>query len=311
MRLRHLEVFRAVMLTGTVSEAARYLNVSQPVVSRTLQHAELQAGFRLFERIRGRLQPTPEARALYVEAERVFGEFERLKRLSANLRRRGSGHLRVAATPSLGESLLPGALARFHRQHPEASLELQTLHTGQIVAALLANEVDLAFAIAPPAHEAVQAASVGSGEIVLACPAQRRNSAPLTFAIGEFADLPLITLDDQTPLGMLAAEALAGAGPLPASFASVQTYTLARSMVGEGLGCALLDQYSAASGDSERLAVYRLARPLSFEIHALRAMHRPQSLLSSAFSAAFTETVANCDTAARQRWLPGRVDLGG
>ena len=54
MRLRQIEVFRAVMLVGTVSEAARMLNVSQPVVTRVLQHTELQLGFRLFDRTKGR-----------------------------------------------------------------------------------------------------------------------------------------------------------------------------------------------------------------------------------------------------------------
>ena len=50
MRLRHIEVFNAVMLTGSVSAAARMINVTQPAVSRTLQHAELQLGFALFQR---------------------------------------------------------------------------------------------------------------------------------------------------------------------------------------------------------------------------------------------------------------------
>ena len=50
MRLRHIEVFNAVMLTGSVSAAARMINVTQPAVSRTLQHAELQLGFPLFQR---------------------------------------------------------------------------------------------------------------------------------------------------------------------------------------------------------------------------------------------------------------------
>ena len=55
MRLRHIEVFNAVMQTGSVSAAARLINVTQPAVSRTLQHAELQMGFALFQRARGRL----------------------------------------------------------------------------------------------------------------------------------------------------------------------------------------------------------------------------------------------------------------
>lgn len=64
MRLRHIEVFNAVMLTGTVSRAARLISVSQPAVSRILQHAELQLGFALFQRSKGRLVATPEALTL-------------------------------------------------------------------------------------------------------------------------------------------------------------------------------------------------------------------------------------------------------
>ena len=57
MRLRHIEVFNAVMLTGSVSAAARLINVTQPAVSRILAHAELQLGFALFHRLKGRLVP--------------------------------------------------------------------------------------------------------------------------------------------------------------------------------------------------------------------------------------------------------------
>ena len=70
MRLRHIEVFNAIMLTGSVSAAARLINITQPAVSRTLQHAELQLGFPLFQRAKGRLTPTTEALTLYPHIER-------------------------------------------------------------------------------------------------------------------------------------------------------------------------------------------------------------------------------------------------
>ncbi len=73
MNLRHLEVFYAVMSAGSVSEAARRLNVSQPAVSNMLKHAESTLGVApLFERVGGRLKPTPEAQALLPEAASVF-----------------------------------------------------------------------------------------------------------------------------------------------------------------------------------------------------------------------------------------------
>ena len=60
--LRQIEVFNAVMETGSVIGAAKVLNVSQPVVSRVLRHLEDQAKIRLFERAKGRLQATANAR---------------------------------------------------------------------------------------------------------------------------------------------------------------------------------------------------------------------------------------------------------
>ena len=87
MRLRHIEVFNAVMHTGSVSAAARLINISQPAVSRTLQHAELQLGFALFQRSKGRLTPTSEALALLPHMEKLFGQLEEVQRLADSLRK--------------------------------------------------------------------------------------------------------------------------------------------------------------------------------------------------------------------------------
>lgn len=76
MRLRHIEVFNSVMLTGSVSGAARLINVTQPAVSRILQHAELQLGFALFRRAKGRFTPTSEALTLYPYIERLFAQLD-------------------------------------------------------------------------------------------------------------------------------------------------------------------------------------------------------------------------------------------
>ncbi|UUZ51586.1 LysR family transcriptional regulator [Massilia sp. B-10] len=50
MRLRHIEVFHAIMQVGTISGAAQVLHISQLTVTKVLQHAELQLGMPLFER---------------------------------------------------------------------------------------------------------------------------------------------------------------------------------------------------------------------------------------------------------------------
>ncbi|MBK9393341.1 MAG: LysR family transcriptional regulator, partial [Uliginosibacterium sp.] len=75
---RHIEVFRAVMQSGSVTGAAGLLHTSQPTVSRELARLEQVLGFSLFDRVRGRLQPTARALALHDEVTRSFQGLERV-----------------------------------------------------------------------------------------------------------------------------------------------------------------------------------------------------------------------------------------
>src|SRR5450631_1029856 len=78
MKLRHIEVFHAVMLTGTVNGAARLLNVTQPAVTKILQRAEDLLGFKLFMRNKGRIVPTAEANVLFGEATKIFAGLDNM-----------------------------------------------------------------------------------------------------------------------------------------------------------------------------------------------------------------------------------------
>src|SRR5699024_1633699 len=85
MRLRYIELFHAILTTGSLTGAAKLLNISQPAASKALQHAEAQLGFDLFSRVRGRLQPTREALLLRHRIERIIHEVNDLGRLTKTL----------------------------------------------------------------------------------------------------------------------------------------------------------------------------------------------------------------------------------
>jgi hypothetical protein len=82
MRLKHIEVLHAIMVSGSLSGAARLLNVSQPAVTQSLQHAEVQLGYPLFKRVRNRLIPTQETLALYTEVDKLFAQLESVRTLA-------------------------------------------------------------------------------------------------------------------------------------------------------------------------------------------------------------------------------------
>ena len=84
-KLRQMEVFRAVMLTGSMNGAAKLLFVSQPAVSRLIAHAEQSLGLQLFARDKGKLTPTPEAQRLFEEVGPLFEEALRIDELARDL----------------------------------------------------------------------------------------------------------------------------------------------------------------------------------------------------------------------------------
>ena len=75
MNIRQLEIFRAIMRSGTLTAAAEALHVSQPAVSKILRHFESQLGYPLFDRVGGRLVATAEAQLLFADADHLFREF--------------------------------------------------------------------------------------------------------------------------------------------------------------------------------------------------------------------------------------------
>jgi DNA-binding transcriptional LysR family regulator len=136
MLLRELEVFRTVMSAGSANKAAALLGVSQPAVSQSIKRLEESAGFALFSRLRGRLQPTPEARALLHEVERTFVGLSAIEHRMRALKQFGVNRLSIAAYPAFGLSFVPRALARFtsSRSSPEARphVSLQVLSSRDV-----------------------------------------------------------------------------------------------------------------------------------------------------------------------------------
>lgn len=311
MRLRQIEIFRAVMLTGSGSEAARLLGVSQPVVSRVLSHAEIGLGFALFERRRGRLLPTPEARALFAQVQRAWGEIERIEALAANLRRGASGLLRVAATPSLATALLPDALAAMRAAHPGVECDLWASHTREIEAHLLAWEVDAGFAIEPPEQAVVALTPLCGGEMVLAAP---REWAAGVLRPGERAWLagrPFIALAEATPLGERLSARLSAAEWSPRQILRVQTYALAGTLVERGLGYAFLDSFTAAALDPARVLLMRTDPPVAFSLSMMSAVGSAPSVLLGRLRDCLVQAAAASSARLRTRLAAEPLDLRG
>lgn len=143
MLSREIEIFRVVMTTGSATKAARLMQLTQPAVSQSLRRLEKSAGLALFERGGGKLQPTPEARALLAEVERHFVGLEVIEQRLRSLRRFSEGRVRVASFPGIGVGLLPRVLADLTRERERTLVSLQIMGSAEVRKRILANEAEL------------------------------------------------------------------------------------------------------------------------------------------------------------------------
>jgi len=286
MRLKHIEVFNAVMLAGTVSAAARLLHVTQPAVTQALQHAELQLGFVLFTRQRNRLVPTREAQTLYPEVQRLMSQLESVRRMAAAL---GSGeghHFRVLVVPSLAVQALPDALQIFRRKYPAIPVSIRTLHSNDIAQAIALQEGDVGIVYGRLPHPALHDELVATGRLVCVSAVQGRGAdRRTTVALEDILREPFIRIDERDPLGAMLADQWSRRGLVPRAGMTVQTHHIAMVMAERGFGPAIIDSFTARASVGETLHTRSLVPEIPVEVRALL----PQGLRSPRTVADFIE----------------------
>jgi len=278
MRLRHIEVFHAIMQVGTISGAAQVLHISQPAVTKVLQHCELQLGMPLFERVRGKLYPKPEAHRLFAETEKLNRDLQGIRRLAASLKVRAGETIRLVSTPTIAISVLPQAMSAWRRQFATTRCELATQHTGEIVNALRLGEADLGLSLQDPRHPGIVAEPLAHGVLTAIAPAGtwRADECALPLSAAGLNG-ELIGHADNDPLGEMVVAACEAQGLHPVFHTVVQTYQIARSLVEAGAGMAVVDPFTAASAAAGRVQRRPWAPAIAVQLYLLTAGHAPLS----------------------------------
>ncbi|HHF3009713.1 LysR family transcriptional regulator [Vibrio diabolicus] len=290
MNLRQLEVFYAIMQAGTVSGAARLLHVSQPNVTRVLAHTEQQLSFALFERVKGRLVPTQEAKALLPEAEKVYQQLGQFRSLT-NKVKQGTQHLRVGAPPVLAAHLLAPTVALLSKEHG-ISFELLTANRDELCSGLLKHELDVAIAFGEETPPAIMVHVLLKENLALIAPKSAAIPAEKTVILGELIshDLPIIGLDSRDPLGLLLHQTLSARDEHYQHAITVRSYSAAAELVKHQAGFAIVDPWTTKQyRQDDAVSVHALEPNMSFSVSILFAEHTPQSIATKQFITALKQ----------------------
>ncbi|CAN0655626.1 LysR substrate-binding domain-containing protein [Nitratireductor sp.] len=141
--LRQIEVFKAVIETGTVSRAAETLHMSQPAASKLLSNLEADSGIDLFERRRGLLVPTERGQRFYEEVDRIFTGLDQIGLAIENLRNEERGHLTIGVLPALSGRFISTAIRSFSEEQPDVFISLHARSSQYLVDWMRSGKVDV------------------------------------------------------------------------------------------------------------------------------------------------------------------------
>ena len=246
MKFRQIEAFRAVMLLGTTSAAATELHISQPAISRLINDLEGSLNFSLFQRRKGRLQPTADAADFFAAVEESFLGFEKLQSVAEQIRQKVPNQLRISCTSSIGSSLLPMAIKEHKKYYPNERFTLFTDNVAQSITKLQCGSVDLALGLELPQLIGIKTESIGLARYVFVArkdhPLAAKQSIRAEDLMGESV---LTVVDEKSSYWEKISDSLASVKHKINQDIMIDTSHTGYAMIASGIAVGVIEPFAA------------------------------------------------------------------
>lgn len=240
LKLRHMEVFNALIDAGSVSRAAVQLNLSQPAVSIALSNFEAELGFPLFHRERGFFTPTAEAMLLHKEVVNGLNAISRVRERAVGILTGQTGRVSIATNGVLAFNFLPKLLASFQKDHPNIKVEIKVHSSRQIATWVADHNIDIGL-IDLPVPVAGLNAEVFKFECVCAMHKDDHLAALEIVHPQSLAGRSVITVTGNHQIDQQLDTLLAQANIAVSRDATAYYFAIARNLVAAGRYLAILD----------------------------------------------------------------------
>lgn len=273
-----------VMLTGSMTTAARELNTTQPNVSRLIGQLEQEVGFALFHRGPTGLVSTFEGKEFFRHVERLFGGFAALENEAEAIRRFGTRQLRIATIPTLAFTVLPDTVAHFRADQANMRLTIETSDSRTIADLVGAGYCDFGLVSHIPSSPGVSSEKIYTARCVCVVPRGHR-----------LQDREVIDVDDLDGESFLSVTQGSGSRTLIDSvfrngredrrmlWLETPYATTICAMVGRGLGVSIVSELVARHAPQTGWVTIRFAPDLTIDSYLLRNPRQPMSRVAERF----------------------------
>ena len=283
LTLRQIEVVRAIMITGTVAGAAKLLNVSAPGISRLMKHTERALRLRLFERRHGRYVPTPEAKDIFEQINGVYRKVDDLHSMLARIERGGDVEFKLGSVPSICHVMVPRAIERLRRKHPDLRIDINILKIEEALDYLLLGKGEIAAMSYRLDHPGLDFVPLAMGELLCIVPEGHPLAGRDRVSASEIVAHPLIGIDPNDPYGRIMSEIFVRSGLSFEMAIKARFGTTVCALVKAGLGIAIIDQFTVAHGAMPGIVAIPIAEPTQFQTYVAIKKDKAPSLYAESF----------------------------
>ena len=236
-----LETFLAVAQTGSFSEAADRLHLTQPAVSKRIAALEAAFDARLFDRLGREVRLTEAGAALLPRARALLAELEDARRALEQLSDEIGGTLRLGTSHHIGLHRLPPILRDFQARYPAVELDLHFMDSEAACQAVLRGELELGIVTLPPEPiPGLECRPVWPDPLVVAASPDHPLAGRRSITLAELVEHPAILPSEQTYTRQIAEAAFRAAGLRLRTRLSTNYLETIRMLVAVGLGWSLL-----------------------------------------------------------------------
>lgn len=284
IRTKRIEAFKAVMERGSVTAAAGELFVTQPAVTKLLAQLERDVGFALFERTKGRLIATPEARIFYEHVRRTFEVLDDLGTIARDIKNLNRGNLIIGALTLLSTGWLPRQCVEFVKDRDPVNLTLHTHSSARVRDLVISGQVDIGVGMIAD-NSRLKSEVLAELEAVCILPRNHHFAAKSVITPQDFRGETFIMTGGidgtrQKIEGLFKALDV----QVRTKFETILSSSTC-SFVAAGAGVALVNAFSAAEFSHMQYEIRPFRPKLCFQIHLLTPRTRPMSHLAQLFVA--------------------------
>ncbi|HIM24898.1 MAG TPA: LysR family transcriptional regulator [Rhodospirillales bacterium] len=282
MKLRQLEALRAVVASGTTTQAADLLGLTQSAVSRLITQLESELGLNIFDRRHGRLRITPEGQHFYDVVKKLLSGIDQITATARDIRTLKTGALRIIAMPALAYGLLPQTITTINKRFRQIKISVEMGTRLDVEEGVESTQFDFGIATLPINRQGIEVEPLFTADGVCVLPMGHELAKKSEIVAEDLADLPFISMNSGSLLRYQTDELFGRLGIHRVLSVEAPSTLLATNLVAKGLGVSIVHSF-IASAYGDRVIAKPFTPTIRYEYGLLFPAAQTRSQITNAF----------------------------